>query len=251
MVASLREPARSGRVVFGPNALPHCGAGLRRLGMGRDSCYWRARSAAFVRVLGRYHSGLAVSRMRRSSIRCWSRLTGRTLGTRWQVRLRAMSPLEESCCCAALKMRACSPPALELRSTGEMQERTYFVADESGFAQVVGSWVPMDAAQSDVVANAYPTPDTRKGSLPLAVRVNHGKGTVVVCPGPIASAYGNGSTPIIRSDSTPDGGTVACTDDKAGRRLSCARNRAAKEGGPDAHPSDQFGRRTGHRRVPP
>ena len=88
---------------------------------------------------------------------------------------------------------------LELRLTGEMQERTYFVADESGFAQVQGSWVQMDAAQSEVVANAYPTPDTRKGSLPLAVRVNHGKGTVVVCPGPIASAYGNGSTPIIRS----------------------------------------------------
>ena len=50
-----------------------------------------------------------------------------------------------------------------------------------------------------MVAHAYPTPDTRKDALPLAVRVMHGKGTVVVCPGPIASAYGNGSTPIIRS----------------------------------------------------
>jgi hypothetical protein len=42
-------------------------------------------------------------------------------------------------------------------------------------------------------------PDTRGEALPLAIRAVHGKGTVVVCAGPIASAYGNGSTPIIRS----------------------------------------------------
>jgi hypothetical protein len=88
---------------------------------------------------------------------------------------------------------------LKLGLHGEAQERRYFVADDSGFAEVAGSWIAIDAAQGDVIAHAYPAPDTRKDALPLAVRVAHGKGNVVVCPGPIASAYGNGSTPIIRS----------------------------------------------------
>jgi hypothetical protein len=88
---------------------------------------------------------------------------------------------------------------LKLQLAGETQERPYFVADDSGFAEIAGSWIPIGAAQSDVIAHAYPMPDTRKDAVPLAVRVVHGKGTVVLCPGPIASAYGNGSTPIIRS----------------------------------------------------
>ena len=89
--------------------------------------------------------------------------------------------------------------ALNLRFTGEMAEQICFVADESGFAQLPGSWIHIDAPQADVIASAYRSLDARKDSFPLAVRMTHGKGTVVVCPGPIASAYGNGSTPIIRS----------------------------------------------------
>jgi hypothetical protein len=100
--------------------------------------------------------------------------------------------------CGAENARLMSA-GLKLRLNGEAQERAYLVADDSGFAEVAGSWIAIDAAQSDVIAHAYPMPDTRKDALPLAVRVVHGKGTVVVCPGPIASAYGNGSTPIIRS----------------------------------------------------
>jgi hypothetical protein len=100
--------------------------------------------------------------------------------------------------CGAENARLMSA-GLKLRLHGEAQGRAYLVADDSGFAEVAGSWIAIDAARSDVIAHAYPMPDTRKDALPLAVRVVHGKGTVVVCPGPIASAYGNGSTPIIRS----------------------------------------------------
>jgi hypothetical protein len=87
----------------------------------------------------------------------------------------------------------------KLRLTSEAQQHTYFLADESGFAQVPGNWVQIDAPQADVLARAYHTSDTRKESQALAVRVTHGKGTVVVCPGPVVSAYAGGSTPIIRS----------------------------------------------------
>jgi hypothetical protein len=100
--------------------------------------------------------------------------------------------------CGAENVRLLSA-GLKLQLAGETQERPYFVADDSGFAEIAGSWIPIGAAQSDVIAHAYPVPDTRKDAVPLAIRVIHGKGTVVVCPGPIASAYGNGSTPIIRS----------------------------------------------------
>ncbi len=96
---------------------------------------------------------------------------------------------------------------LGLRLTGPAQERSYFVADESQLAQITGSWIGISAAESRIVARAYRTPDTRPGptadakyaALPLAVYLPHGKGSVVVCPGPIASTYGNDSAPILRS----------------------------------------------------
>jgi hypothetical protein len=89
--------------------------------------------------------------------------------------------------------------ALNLKLKGSPQEHGYFVADETGFAQVAGSWVEIDAQPAEILATAYRTSDTRKDMLPLAVGVKHGKGSVVVCPGPIMTAYGNGSTPILRS----------------------------------------------------
>jgi hypothetical protein len=86
-----------------------------------------------------------------------------------------------------------------LHLAGTPQERAWFVADDSGFAQINGSWAEIEAPKSQIVANAYRTHDTRKDDLPLAVRLQHGKGTVVVCPAPLASAYGKGSAPILRS----------------------------------------------------
>ncbi len=89
--------------------------------------------------------------------------------------------------------------ALDLRLTSAAEDHTYFVAGESGFAQVSGNWVGIEATERQIVAYAYRTPDTRKDALPLAVRVTHGKGTAIVCPGPILSTYGNDTTPILRS----------------------------------------------------
>ena len=86
-----------------------------------------------------------------------------------------------------------------LHITGAAQERAWFVADESGFAQVSGSWMEIDAPEPQIVAHAYRTHDTRKDTLPLAVTVSHGMGTAVICPAPLASVYGNDSTPILRS----------------------------------------------------
>jgi hypothetical protein len=89
--------------------------------------------------------------------------------------------------------------AFDLRLKGLPQAQTYQVADETGFAQITGNWMELDVAESQVVAWAYRTVDTRKDRLPLAVRVQHGAGTVVVCAGPLASAYDYAATPILRS----------------------------------------------------
>jgi hypothetical protein len=86
-----------------------------------------------------------------------------------------------------------------LRLAGPAEERTYFVADASGYAQVNGSWVGIDTPAAETIAWAWAAPDSRKDAVPLAVRIQHGKGSAVVCAGPLASAYANASTPILRS----------------------------------------------------
>jgi hypothetical protein len=89
--------------------------------------------------------------------------------------------------------------ALKLRFAGAVEPRTCFVADETGFAQLMGNWIEIDAPPSDVEAYAYRTPDTRKNMLPVAVRVNFGKGVAVVCPGPLASGYADATgSPVLR-----------------------------------------------------
>ena len=88
--------------------------------------------------------------------------------------------------------------SLKLHFTGTAQQRTCFIADETGFAQVTGSWLEFDARQPDVAAYAYPTPDAREGKLPLAATVKLGNGTVTVCPGPFASGYAKASSTILR-----------------------------------------------------
>ncbi|HWG20590.1 MAG TPA: alpha-amylase family protein [Terracidiphilus sp.] len=87
--------------------------------------------------------------------------------------------------------------ALNLQLTGAAQQHMHFVADESGFAQVSGDWAGLRGG--NIIASAYPAPDTRKDAVPIAARIRHGQGIVVVCPGPVASSYGNASTPILRS----------------------------------------------------
>jgi hypothetical protein len=88
---------------------------------------------------------------------------------------------------------------LNLRMLGPASERTYFVADDSGFAQVHGNWMEFDAAQTQVVAYGYSAPDTRKDRIPIAALVRNGKGSAVVCPVPITSLYASDTTPVFRS----------------------------------------------------
>lgn len=87
----------------------------------------------------------------------------------------------------------------DLQLSGPPRQHTWLVADDSGFAHVTGSWIDIDARLPGIVAHAWHIADTRKDSVPLAVRVQHGAGIVVVCPGPLASAYAHASTPILRS----------------------------------------------------
>lgn len=89
--------------------------------------------------------------------------------------------------------------ALDFKLAGAAQPQTRFVADDSGFAEVTGDWAGIDAPQPNVIASAYPAPDARKDGIPIAVLVQHGRGSAVICSGPIASSYGNASTPILRS----------------------------------------------------
>jgi hypothetical protein len=86
-----------------------------------------------------------------------------------------------------------------LKLKGAAQEHSYFVEDESGLAELHGSWVEMDAAPKDVVAEAYRMRDARKDALPLGVRVQYGKGTAIVCATGLTSSYDKASTPIFKS----------------------------------------------------
>jgi hypothetical protein len=88
--------------------------------------------------------------------------------------------------------------AFALRVKGAIEEHSYFVADASGFAQVKGNWIGMDAAETETLAWAWAAADTRKDAVALAVRARHGKGSAVVCPGPLMAEYANAGTPILR-----------------------------------------------------
>jgi hypothetical protein len=90
-------------------------------------------------------------------------------------------------------------PVFDFRLSGPAKEHNYFVADENGFADLQGWWAEVEGQPTDIVLQAYRTLDTRKDTLPLGLRVRHGKGSVVVCPGPLTSAYGMARSPLIRS----------------------------------------------------
>lgn len=89
--------------------------------------------------------------------------------------------------------------AFNLKLAGPVRQRTVWVADPDGFAQIPGNWIELQAPQEQVLGHAWPSPDSRKDSMPVAVGLQHGKGTVVVCPGPFASTYGLDSSPILQS----------------------------------------------------
>jgi hypothetical protein len=88
---------------------------------------------------------------------------------------------------------------LGLKLSGPAHQESVYVADGTGFAVLTGNWQELDAKEPEIAAQAWRTPDTRKPALPLAIRMSHGKGTVVVCPGPLTSGYGDASSPILRA----------------------------------------------------
>ncbi|MCL2660735.1 MAG: hypothetical protein FWD64_09495 [Acidobacteriaceae bacterium] len=88
---------------------------------------------------------------------------------------------------------------LDLRLKGQASHRAYLVADEFGFARIAGKWMEFDAAQPGIAAYGYGSTDTRKDGVPIAAAVSHGKGSAVVCPGPMTSLYATNTSHIYRS----------------------------------------------------
>ena len=72
----------------------------------------------------------------------------------------------------------------DLRVVVPVANHTYFLADDSGFAEVTGNWVELEAPQPEIAAFAYRAVDARKDMLPLAVHLDHEKGAVLVLPWP-------------------------------------------------------------------
>jgi hypothetical protein len=85
-----------------------------------------------------------------------------------------------------------------LRLSGEQSNSTYYAADQDGFAAIDGDWRVIEAEPAAIIAPAYRTLSSRGESIPLGVRVKYGRGTAVVCPGPLMTEYAIGRTPILR-----------------------------------------------------
>jgi hypothetical protein len=86
---------------------------------------------------------------------------------------------------------------LKLKVVEPSQER--FVAGDGGFAALQGPWAEVDAPAEQVLMKAYRSVDTRKDASPLGIQMPLGKGTVIVCPGPLMSGYGTTRASVIRA----------------------------------------------------
>jgi hypothetical protein len=88
---------------------------------------------------------------------------------------------------------------LSIRFAGPPADHMYSLADENGFSMVRGRWLEFDPAQPHILAYSYPAVDTRKDSKPIASLIEYGKGSVVLCSGPLLSAYEADFSPILRA----------------------------------------------------
>ncbi|MGB8262109.1 MAG: hypothetical protein WCE75_17250, partial [Terracidiphilus sp.] len=100
--------------------------------------------------------------------------------------------------CGAENVQLFAGP-LGLHAAGPAAEQTLYLADENGFAQVPGSWLRLENSSGETLSSAYPAPDARKDAWPLALRIARGKGSAVVCPGPLISTFGLAGSPTLRS----------------------------------------------------
>jgi hypothetical protein len=85
-----------------------------------------------------------------------------------------------------------------LRFSTQQTNHGYYAADEDGFASIEGQWRVIEAEPSTIIGSAYRTQNSKGESIPMGVRLKHGKGTAVVCPGPLMTEYAIGRTPILR-----------------------------------------------------
>jgi hypothetical protein len=98
--------------------------------------------------------------------------------------------------CGAENTRLFATP-LGLQTVGEPVYRDYLIANANGFAEVGGNWLEL-SGEHEIVTQAYRNADTRKGSIPLAIRLKHGSGGIILCPSPLCSAYAGESSPILK-----------------------------------------------------
>ena len=135
----------------------------------------------------------------RKSTRSWSLPTGSTWATKLSTSSPTMSPREENSSCSEQTTPASSSALSNCISTAPSGSRSYQVADDHGFEQVRGNWITLIAQPDQIIANAYTSDDTRRDTVPLAVSMSLGKGSVILCPGPIGTAYQRSHEPILRS----------------------------------------------------
>ncbi|MGJ5820480.1 hypothetical protein [Paludibaculum fermentans] len=79
-------------------------------------------------------------------------------------------------------------PEAGLQPLGPAADVPAFVPGEI-LGNVTGRWLDFDAGSARVVARRFPELDTRSQGAPAAVSVRLGKGTLVVCAGPIGAVY--------------------------------------------------------------
>lgn len=75
-----------------------------------------------------------------------------------------------------------------IRPSGKAGQKTAWV-EGPVLGNVTGEWLDFDPGLAQVVAHRYPEMDTRGGGVPAAVSAALGKGTLVVCAGPVGVVY--------------------------------------------------------------
>lgn len=101
-------------------------------------------------------------------------------------------------CCGAANAELFAP-LLHFQLNGPAARKSYFIAGDAGFADVGGEWVDLTGVNVDIVLYAYRTLNSERDKVPLGIHVRHGKGSAVICPGPLTTEYAIGRTPLIQS----------------------------------------------------
>lgn len=85
-----------------------------------------------------------------------------------------------------------------IRPIGRPLKRTAYV-EGAVLGNVTGLWLDFDPGLAQVLAQRFPELDTRSGGVPAAVSTTLGKGTLVVCAGPLGSLYAETHAATVRA----------------------------------------------------